>query len=61
MERKIKLAKEKIRRGERIDPDGGELIDSIEEGSWDYRMSGSQDCLYIYINIFKKFIMSIIL
>ena len=46
MDRKAEKVKENSQRKDRYDPNGGELIDSEEEGdSWSYKLSGSQECL----------------
>ena len=41
--------KEKNESKRQVDPDGGDLIDTFESDSWEFKYSGSQDSLYLWL------------
>ena len=46
MDRRVNKMKEKGESKARADPAAGELIDTFEDDSWEFKFTGTQDCLY---------------
>lgn len=41
----IEKAREKHKRNSQADPDGADLIDDSWDDDWNFKLSGSQECL----------------